>query len=185
MSKVNNKNRIGARIFRFIVFFAFALFIGISIYIFNARVMLHEPYPTIGGYGWSLVISGSMEPTININDVVVTKEQNSYDVDDVITYVDENGQSMVIHRVVDINSSGKYITKGDANNASDKPVDASRVRGKLIAVLPGCGFIFSSVFIYILGGIIVALLILSFINEAKQRKEDKIRENQLRQEINY
>ena len=92
------------------------------------------------GYFGAIVGSGSMEPTISMNDLVLIENDQSYRIEDIVTYVLPQG-SLVTHRVKEVLSQG-YITQGDANNVPDKEVVShSRVLGKVVFILPGVGVI--------------------------------------------
>lgn len=78
------------------------------------------------------VSSGSMYPTLKINDIVIVRKQKKYFIDDIITYFDESFNGYVTHRIIDI-KNGKFITKGDSNNVVDKnPVNDEQIVGKVI-----------------------------------------------------
>ena len=51
------------------------------------------------GTGALIVITGSMEPTINIKEMIIIKEQKDYKVLDIVTYKDEKG-TLITHRIV-------------------------------------------------------------------------------------
>src|SRR5574344_988416 len=74
--------------------------------------------PTIFGEKPLVVISGSMEPTLNVGGILYYHEKDFEDfkVDDVIVYQLED--HIISHRVYDITENG-IITKGDANNSYD------------------------------------------------------------------
>lgn len=83
--------------------------------------------PNIMGYSLFRVMTGSMEPTIPIDSVIITHAVDPAEVQvgDVISYFSKdpslNG-SVNTHRVVDIQQDGGliyYQTRGDANNAND------------------------------------------------------------------
>ena len=101
------------------------------------RNVMGNQMPKIFGYGYAVVISGSMEPEISVNDIVYVKEQDSYAVGDIITY--EKYDSYITHRIIDV-VDGEYVTKGDSNNTKDQDtVMLEQVRGKVVYVLPVFG----------------------------------------------
>jgi signal peptidase I len=51
----------------------------------SASFILLTTYDVIPGYNFYVVMSGSMEPEIKIGSVVGIKEQEEYEVDDVVT----------------------------------------------------------------------------------------------------
>ena len=73
------------------------------------------------------VISGSMQPALQIGDVIIIKEANNYAEKDIITY--DNGLTTITHRIKSINGD-EIITEGDANDAPDKPITKDRILGK-------------------------------------------------------
>lgn len=73
------------------------------------------------------VISGSMQPALQIGDVIIIKKANNYAEKDIITY--DNGLTTITHRIKTINGD-EIITEGDANDAPDKPITKDRILGK-------------------------------------------------------
>jgi signal peptidase I len=77
--------------------------------------------PYLFGYRSLTVMSGSMEPTIHVGDVVVVEQVPALDmrVGDIATFRDPGDATRLItHRVRAIEASGPYLdftTKGDAN----------------------------------------------------------------------
>lgn len=140
----------------------FTLFINISSYI-QVKI-LHKKIATINGYAFLEVVSGSMEPELNIGDlVIINTNDKEINENDVITYSSSNG-SFVTHRVVDNLDSG-LITKGDANNAKDEDiVKEENVLGKYIFKIPRFGIIISSLqnpltlILILIIGIIICIL---------------------------
>lgn len=87
--------------------------------------------PSIFGYQFKSVLSGSMEPGIQTGSIIAIKEggdMTRFQEGDVITYLIEN-HNLVTHRVEEVQRDGaQYITKGDMNDG----VDASPVRAENI-----------------------------------------------------
>lgn len=167
---IKNKFGLWQKVLRLASLILLSVCLGFGFYFFNARNVLHDPYPTIGNFGLSVVISGSMEPTINVNDAVITKAEEKYLAGDVIVYIEENGKSAVVHRIVNIDENGNYVTKGDANNSTDKPVAEEAVKGKVILTLPNAGMLFTEAGAYVLLAISLLLLLISLISEWRYRK---------------
>lgn len=83
-----------------------------------------------------VIKSGSMQPTLNINDVIVIKKEKQYNVGDIITYKDENN-FFITHRISRIENND-FITKGDNNNCEDpNSVSIDNVKGKVILIISG------------------------------------------------
>ena len=90
--------------------------------------------PTVMGFRTLTVVSGSMEPTIHVGDVVLVRQIAPLDarVGDIITFKDpEDPAKLITHRVRDIQATGstvQVVTKGDANTSVERwtaPVDAT------------------------------------------------------------
>ncbi len=82
------------------------------------------------------VITGSMEPTISVEDYILVKETdvNTLETGDIIAFYSSDPTikgMIVIHRIIDINEDGTFKTMGDANPVPDDyPVEASSIVGK-------------------------------------------------------
>ncbi|MBQ9915084.1 MAG: signal peptidase I [Clostridia bacterium] len=114
-----------------------ALILFVNIYSIIQRQSSGRNHPNILGYANAIVISGSMSPEIEIDDLVVTKKQAEYHVGDIVTV--DNGKSFVTHRIIEETPEG-FITKGDANNSPDAFVATNEnISGKVIKVFSGGG----------------------------------------------
>ncbi len=93
--------------------------------------------PTVFGWSWAVVLSGSMEPAIAVDDLVITRATDDYAVGDVVMY--DGGNSVTTHRIVGETAEG-YVTRGDANNTDDPaPVPAEKIVGEVVGVIPRAG----------------------------------------------
>ena len=113
-----------------------SLVVGINLYNWNARSLMGNALPMPMGYGAAVVLTGSMEPTIQADDLILVAERDSYDVDDIVVY--QSGSILVVHRVVEMDEL-TFTTKGDANNTPDEPVRKEMIKGEVIACIPGLG----------------------------------------------
>lgn len=107
-----------------------------------------------------IITSGSMQPTLQVNELIVVKKakkDTTYQVGDIITYCDINDNSIITHRIVRITQDG-YYTKGDFNNIEDLNVVANeQIIGKLV---------YNSLFLgnlYVKYKFILLLLLIGFI----------------------
>ena len=106
--------------------------------------------PSIMGYSVFRVMTGSMEPTIPANALIVTHavDPEEIRVGDVISYFSKdptlNG-AVNTHRVVEIQEEGGTLvfqTRGDANNADALyPPTADQVIGKVVVSSYGLGVV--------------------------------------------
>lgn len=128
------------------------IFLGIFFAYYFVSLKMYEKNPTtnIPRFGLYTIISPSMEPEINVFDVVVDLNVFSQDdikKGDVITFISNSNVSKgltVTHRVVDIitNADGSkaYITKGDNNLKADQAtVKYSDILGKVLFKIPQLG----------------------------------------------
>jgi signal peptidase len=139
-----------------------------------------------GANPFYVVSSGSMEPVLKINDVLIVRDGGSWDdltLGDIIVFNRPEGSDRVIvHRIVDIDMDGDgermVRTRGDANPASipgtDYPIRQDDYIGKVIYVIPGIGVItkvISPPVNYIIIAIILAILFFNWVG--KNNKSDK------------
>ena len=108
------------------------LVVGFNLYSWNARSLTGNELPMPMGYGAALVLTGSMEPTIMADDLILVSAHESYDAGDIVVY--QSGRILVVHRILRMEENA-IITKGDANQAEDEPVAPEQIKGKVIAVI--------------------------------------------------
>lgn len=153
---------------KFIKTICFSLFLLISlsyIFIIISPRIFKGFYPF--GIKTAIVETGSMEPTLKINDFVIVKKPKKVEVDDIVSYTN-NGKSEVLHRVVRINKK-EIITKGDANNTEDQPINISQVTGIYVGKIKYLGNIISIMKKpLVFSTIITVLLILWLITRNKK-----------------
>jgi len=127
------------RLLQGVVVLLLTLILGYNLYISAARAS-GQALPKCFGFSTAVIISGSMSGAIEVNDVVIAREQPLYAQQDVILFQDYDGV-IVCHRIVG-QTEGGFITKGDANNVEDQqPIPASRIFGKVVWVLPRVGLV--------------------------------------------
>lgn len=163
-------------IFRYIVsvmsyaLFIFLLLIGGTLLLYIADIKIRAmkgdySAPVFNAY---VVMSGSMLPTIQVKDIVVTKKvpEEKLEVGDIITFISPDtrfGGISVTHRIIEKYydesiGSYSYRTQGDNNNVADSVlVPNKNILGKVILKVPKLGYlqdILSSK-----GGLIIVVLI--------------------------
>lgn len=116
-----------------------ALLLAGNLYLLASQHLLGVAYPSLFGYSTAVVVSGSMEPALSVDDLIVLHRQTDYAPGDIITY--RNGDNLVTHRIVEKTPKG-FVTQGDANNAPDaQPVCLGDVQGKVVANIPFVGLV--------------------------------------------
>ena len=119
--------------------------IGVAIIWFGLRIAFGTDNP------FYVVSSGSMEPKLNVFDVLVVQGNDPFDKiqkGDIIVFNRPSGHDRVIvHRVAEILDDEPRVirTKGDANPASipgtDFPITEEEYIGKVAYVIPQIGYI--------------------------------------------
>ncbi len=117
------------RIIKKIVFALFLLISLTYLFIVVSPIIFKDFYPF--GIRTAIVLTGSMEPTLAINDFIIVKKPNNIKINDIVSYKSDESKKEILHRVISINGD-EIITKGDANNKVDKPIDVSQVSGVYI-----------------------------------------------------
>lgn len=93
------------------------------------------------GYRPIVVLTGSMEPTMRENSIIISKKVeslNDISVNDIVTYhIDINGETIrVTHRITQIDEDGTIYTKGDNNMVSDAyPIHIENVKSKTVLIM--------------------------------------------------
>ena len=171
----------GGGLVRALVIAAAGLLLGVSVFFMNASLFAGGDLPMPFGYGASVVMSGSMQPTLQVNDVIIFRREADYEVGDVVVW-QQRGMP-VVHRLIARDGSS-VTTRGDANNAPDSPVSASDIRGRVIGRVAGAGtmvnFFKSPLGLILTAGGAVLLLEYSF---RRQKERDDRQLDQIREEI--
>lgn len=135
------------------------------------------------------VISGSMEPTYSVGDLLYVKtvDPDSVKVGDPITFVLNEDLVVATHRVVAVDSVNRqFTTKGDANESEDaRPVHFNNLVGVPVFAIPLLGYVSAYIQsppgLYVAIGFGVLLLTAVFLpdlltkksEEAEQQGEDQ------------
>ena len=128
----------GVKILSNIVTVILLLILAVIIYGRLSIMFTNNSYPNYFGYTMFEVSSGSMEPALSVNDIVVVKIGNDNLVkDDIITYINDKNE-IITHRIVIVNSD-TITVMGDANNTYDTPINRDQVVGKVIKIYPQLG----------------------------------------------
>lgn len=111
--------------------------LAFNLYTVAARLIFNNDMPKLFGLATAVIVSPSMQDTIDVHDMIIIQQKKEYRKNDIITFKD--GQEYTTHRIADIQGD-KFVTKGDNNNSADIiPVDASQIVGKVVLVIPKAG----------------------------------------------
>lgn len=165
----------GRIVLRAVLILVISLTLGLTVYTWNAKRMMHNELPMPFGVGASVVLTGSMEPTLRVNDLVVVRRADEYNVGDIVVF--QQGNQLIIHRIIEKNDEeAKITTKGDANNIDDGQIPVSAVKGKYSFRVPFVGLIVKGLKtvpgIIIVLGLSAFLMIRSWRNERMESDKD-------------
>ena len=174
-NKIKNK-RMTKKIFKYII-----LNILIILFIINIILSFEENTHILGIYMFNIV-SESMEPTINVNDVVVVQKCNPSQLKegDIITFEQEG--RIISHRIIDITEERgtiKFKTKGDNNEIPDlDKVESGQVYGKVLFTIKKVGKIISYIqnvrgFINIAIFVVIVYILVSLRDKQKNSRKMK------------
>lgn len=162
------------RTLRIVIIVCIAVFLLCNLYLLNEKTLRGNALPMPFGFGTAIVLSGSMEPTLRVEDLIIVTQQDNYQVGDVVVYQSEN--SLVVHRIIAMEGSA-VTTQGDANNAPDSPVELALVKGKVVGRVENAGRVLrllkSPVVAFGLMALAIYLLESSFRKE-KEKENDEI-----------
>ena len=102
-----------------------------AMYSFICLKVVKKDYVNYFGYTYFEILTGSMEDEINIDDYVFVKVTDDVKKDDIISY--KKGNDIITHRIIKIDDK-EIITRGDANNIDDDPIEKDQVIGKVVHV---------------------------------------------------
>ena len=101
--------------------------------------VMNKTYINYFGYTFFEVVSGSMAPTINNYDLIIVKVDKDVKENDFITFYSDN--TFITHRIIEYKDDQNILTKGDANNTSDKYISKDIVVGKVVHTIKEFGII--------------------------------------------
>lgn len=171
----------------------FGFFLVCNLIIIVKGTLRPETPPTVLGVAPMVVLSGSMSGTaedhIEVGDLIFTRQADTDDlqVGDVISFMD--GGVVVTHRIVSISADrGEFITKGDANNTADEPVEAQQIIGRYAGRIPKLGdfalFLQRPLGMVIFIGVpVCAFVVWDILRRRKAARADDAEKEQLRREL--
>ena len=163
---MKNNSKVKSQVFRIILIIIAGLTVGLSLFSWNAAGLAGNQMPMPFGLGTAVVLSGSMEPELKVNDLVFVTQADDYEVGQIVVY--QLGKTLVIHRIVSLD--GEYIvTKGDANNTEDEPVTYLQVKGVYRFKIPFVGMLVR--FIKTVPGTLIVFMLAMYLLLRSRRKE--------------
>lgn len=172
-----------ARLIRRLLLALGGLILGLSVYMAVARGILREPLPMPFGFGTAVVLSGSMEPALHVDDLLIVRQTRDIAAGDIVVF--QEGTALVVHRVV-LADGSTVVTRGDANNVNDAPISLNAVKGVVIKRIPGAGAWLRT--LRTPAGMLVAALLVLLLPELTYklgRKGDKKRIEAMKAEVRW
>ena len=131
-------------------------------------------------YEFYTVVSESMSPKLNKNDIIIIKKGVSIDKikeHNIITFKNKYGE-IITHRVVGFSKEGEstvLITKGDKNELVDSDVvTQGMIIGRMIYKLPGYMLIFKSKAFFSTAVLVLIIIMMINIRSSKKKMRRKI-----------
>lgn len=183
------KNKIIQYIFRGLIFLVISIVIGLTLYTISVKRVTGKQLVMPFNKTIAVVLTGSMEPTITTDDLIVIEKTNDYKLNDIVVFQD--GNLIVVHRIVSIDGE-EIITAGDNNDGStDDPIRESDIYGEVVDIIPILGLILkivkSPIGVTIIIGTAIFLLVLSYRHEKEESNKslDSIKDEiaKLKQEL--
>lgn len=133
------------------------------------------------GIKTAIVLTGSMEPTIEVNDFVVMAKPDKVNVGDIVSYEDGENNKEVLHRVVRIDEDN-VVTKGDANNTEDQPIKMSHITGVYIGKIGFLGkaisFVTRPLVFSVLMTVFLVLMLIPRSEKVKEKSKKRGEKNE-------
>lgn len=105
--------------------------------------------PAVAGHKIYIVMSGSMEPALQVGSIVLVRPLAAEEIrpGDIVTFRNQYSPDVVSHRVQHVEEEENgllFYTKGDANEVLDPlPVPARLLVGKVVLTVPYLGYLFA------------------------------------------
>lgn len=141
--------------------------------------------PNLFGLKAFCIISGSMKPEINVNDVIIVKkvQQEELHINDIISF--KMNEEIITHRIINVQKENDekvyYVTKGDANNTEDtEKITFENIEGKYIFKIEKIGYLITAIQNKITLIVVMTMLAILYVieqrNTKKKEKRSKERE---------
>ena len=165
----------------YIIYIIIIPIIIFDMFLITQTIINPNKTPDFFGYKTFNIVTGSMEPTIKVDDIVVVKEEDKKNIkkNDIITFKIEN--EIITHRIIDIaydNGTLIYTTKGDKNDVTDiEKVQFEQIEGKYVTKISKIGKIFTILKNKYIFSLILILLIICYLIQRKNIQKKKERKN--------
>lgn len=181
MKQTNPKKRGVGRI---LLILLIGVVFGFGVYTWLSSSVIGNQMPMPFGVGIGVVVTGSMEPELSIDDVIVVKSAPTYRVGDVVVYQQRN--ILVVHKIIAVDGTS-VTTQGTANNVADAPIHVSAIKGRVWFHIDGAGRVVAWLRSPIGSLIVLAfaawMLVKSYADENREAQAKREALEQIRREI--
>lgn len=137
------------------------------------------------GYKVYYVLTDSMTPSLEVGDVILSKDSEGVEVGDVVTYVAISGiieGELVTHKVIEVyeeNGTTMVVTQGTKTGATpDEPIEASAILGTMVCEMHVIGWLFGIIqepigFVLVIALPIILTIIYCIYDYMKQRQKQQ------------
>ena len=192
MKKRNGSARLILSLFGVLICVLLIPILAMNLTIIVKSYLNPNEIPDFFGIKPFIVVTGSMEGTIDGRDLIVTKvvEPEALEVGDIISYSIDT--SVITHRIIEkteVDGQPAFITKGDANNTEDQdPVIFDQIESIYLFRIAGLGnvamFMQTPVGMLVFIGIPLCCFILyDIIRRRLQVKKDSKKDNEMQTEL--
>ena len=167
-----------ARFIYNVITIAIVIILVFALYCMAQRYIMNKEYADVFGYTFFQIQTGSMAGAIEVDDIIIVKITDDVHENDIISFMNE--EAVITHRIIQENGDS-YITKGDANNTEDKPIEKKQIIGKVVKILPKFGVWFAVFSDWkVIGSIVVTMLIIgNVVSDDDKEEEEKKRKHTL------
>ena len=128
------------KVLSIVIWTLFGIVLTVVVWLAVDKFIIGSPVPSMFGYATLTIETGSMSGTIEEGDMILIKDTGEYKIGDIVTFLQDGDKIPTTHRIINYDSDGNFITRGDANNAADtKPVTKDDIIGEVVEVFPKVG----------------------------------------------
>ena len=182
MKSKNNEKKRGA--VRLTLIVLIGVVFGFGVYTWMSSALLGNQMPMPFGVGVGVVVTGSMEPELSVDDVIVVRTASDYKVGDVVVY--QSRHILVVHKIIAVDGT-TVTTQGTANDVADAPIHVSDIKGKVWFQIDGAGAVLdwvrSPIGSILVLALAVLLLVKSYATEDKGTRQKQEALDEIRREI--
>ena len=148
--------------------------LGCGIYSMNAKLVTGDQMPMPLGIGVGVIMSGSMEPELSVDDVILVSKADDYAVGDTVVY--QSHGMLIVHKIIAIDGE-TVITMGTANNVADDPINVSAIKGRVFTHFDGLGAIVDVIKSPLISVLILGLAAFLLVKSYTADKQEKAAKN--------